>query len=104
MITEVDIREKVSSNKFFLSLHALAESAADEITYDEICQTLLTSSILEEYPDDPRGESCLAYGKLPDGRYLHVVIGRKQDFLVAITAYLPTLPKWISPTQRARSA
>jgi hypothetical protein len=102
MLTEDEIRQKVNDGKFFLSLHALVESAADEITYGEICHVLLVGSIIEEYPDDPRGESCFVNGQLPDDRYLHVVVGRKQDNLVGITTYIPTLPKWLSPTQRAR--
>ncbi|WP_231967983.1 DUF4258 domain-containing protein [Thermanaeromonas toyohensis] len=30
---------------------------------------------MEEYPEDPRGASCLVLGRTPDGKPLHVVCG-----------------------------
>ena len=58
--------------------------------------------LLEEYPDDPRGESCLVLGFV-DSRPLHVVLGwatmkdETQRMLRLITVYTPTAPKWIDP-------
>ena len=38
---------------------------------------LLSGTILEQYPDDQRGESCLILGFLPEGILVHVVCAKK---------------------------
>lgn len=62
----------------------------------------LNGQILEDYPNDPRGPSCLVYGNAR-GRPVHVVCGRNRSgWLVLITVYIPTMPKWKSPTERSQ--
>jgi hypothetical protein len=61
--------------------------------------------LLEEYPDDPRGESCLVLGFV-GSRPLHAVLGwaamkgETQRMLRLITVYTPTVPKWSDPRTR----
>ena len=61
--------------------------------------------LLEEYPDDPRGESCLVLGFV-GSRPLHAVLGwaimkdEPQRMLRLITVYTPTAPKWTDPRTR----
>jgi len=58
--------------------------------------------ILENYPDDPRGASCLVLGKTGE-RNVHIVCGRNTDgWLVIVTVYIPGLPKWKTPKERNR--
>jgi len=51
--------------------------------------------VIEEYPEDTRGVSCLLSHAKP-GRALHVVCAPKTEYLAIITAYLPTPDKWSS--------
>jgi len=97
-----EIRHKISKGEFLLSQHAVEESSKDMIEDEAIVHAILNGEIIESYPDDPRGESCLINGDTPDGRHLHIVIGRWQDQLIIITCYIPSLPKWITPTQRRK--
>jgi hypothetical protein len=50
--------------------------------------------IIEDYPDDTRGHSCLILGKGDGGRPIHIVCSPKNDFLAIITAYIPTADEW----------
>jgi len=64
---------------------------------------LSSCEVLENYPDDPRGESGLVLGFTPDGRAVHIVCGRNHfGHLALITVYLPTMPQWRDPRTRNR--
>jgi hypothetical protein len=46
-----------------------------------------TGTLIESYPNDPRGPSCLILGHPLEGRPLHVVCGKlDEDELLIITA------------------
>ena len=95
------IRTKVRLLDYDLSSHAHQERQSEKITVKEIEQTLLTGDIIETYPDDPRGESCLVSG--PDSsKPLHVVCGNRGDRLLIVTVYRPKSPTWIDHKTRAK--
>jgi hypothetical protein len=50
--------------------------------------------VIEDYPDDPRGHSCLILGRGEEGRSIHVVCSPKDEFLAIITAYVPSADEW----------
>ena len=50
--------------------------------------------LIEDYPEDPRGHSCLLLGAGHAGRLIHVVCSPKQEYLAIITAYLPNPDEW----------
>ncbi|MBI4557553.1 MAG: DUF4258 domain-containing protein [Candidatus Hydrogenedentes bacterium] len=88
--------------EYIITKHAEAERQNEDIGIDELERVLKSGTIIEDYPDDPRGPSCLNLGMV-SGRPLHVVCGRnRHDYLVRITAYIPRLPKWRTPTERNR--
>ena len=61
-----------------------------------LCQD--APEIIEDYPDDPRGGSCLIWGTTADGAVVHLVCGYQHGYTL-ITAYFPetTAPgKWSS--------
>jgi hypothetical protein len=64
------------------------------ITTEEIQSVLEHGEVIEDYPDDARGHSCLIFGRGMNGRPVHVVCSPKQDFLAVITAYLPRAEEW----------
>jgi len=50
--------------------------------------------VIEDYPEDPRGHSCLILGKGSGGMPVHVLCSPKDDYLAIITAYLPAEEEW----------
>lgn len=53
-----------------------------------------TGDVIEDYPDDPRGHSCLMLGKGEGGRVIHVLCAPKEAFLAIITTYVPSEDEW----------
>lgn len=96
------VQERVRKNEYLYTLHADEERRNESISIAEVEEALLNGQILEDYPSDPRGLSCLVYGNA-GGRPAHVVCGRnRMGWLVLITVYIPTMPKWKSPTERSQ--
>jgi hypothetical protein len=100
------IQQHVRHGNYEFSLHAQQERLEENLDITEIEAALTGSAeILEEYPNDPRGESCLVLG-FAGSRPVHVVLGwaeRKRDgsrMLRVITVYIPSLPKWTDPRTR----
>ena len=83
-----------------MSQHAVIESAKDMVDDEDIEKAISNGMLLEDYPDDKRGHSCLICGKMKDGRYLHVVAGIAEENAVIITTYLPSPNKWETPFKR----
>ncbi|HZK76493.1 MAG TPA: DUF4258 domain-containing protein [Candidatus Kapabacteria bacterium] len=76
--------------------HAISQmTAADRlITPDEVVGVVQRGEIIEDYPHDRRGHSCLLLGTGHNGRSLHVVCAPKKDHLTIITAYIPDVDFW----------
>lgn len=87
------IRIKIRAQEYDLSVHAHRERQEEQITIDEIEKTLLEGVIIERYPEDPRGESCLVAGKVTN-QALHVVCGMRGSRLLIVTVYRPKEPTW----------
>jgi hypothetical protein len=103
MDTLEHIQEQVRANNYEFSLHAEHEREDEHILVDEIEQSVLSGELLEDYPDDPRGHSCLVLGFTGAGRTIHTVWGLLPDDRVrVITVYIPRQPKWIDPRTRRR--
>lgn len=103
---EIDeIRRLVVSGDYEFSIHAQQERLEDDLDITEIEAAILAGEIIEDYPADPRGPSCLISGQAGN-RPLHVVVGwaRTRDegyrMLRVITVYIPQAPKWSDPRTR----
>ncbi len=101
-----EIQRVIRQGNYEFSFHAQQERLEENLDISEIEAALMgTAEILEDYPNDPRGESCLVLG-FAGAEPVHAVLGwakRKQDgtkVLRVITVYIPTLPKWIDPRTR----
>ena len=97
------VKTLVRQRRYKTSHHAEVEREAETITIDAIKAAILNGELLEDYPDDPRGHSCLVLGTAEDGRPLHVVLTILTQIaeVLIITIYVPTLPKWLDPRTRA---
>jgi hypothetical protein len=71
------------------------------ISVEEVRSTVLRGVVIEDYPEDARGHSCLMPGSGEEGRAVHVVCSPKQDYLAIITAWLPEPREW-SPDFKTR--
>jgi hypothetical protein len=92
------IYNEIRSQSYEISLHADDERIADGLTVAQLEYVLLNCQILEQYTDDPRGESCLVLGFTGDKTPIHVVCGKNRSgHLILITVYIPTMPKWRDP-------
>jgi hypothetical protein len=95
----------VAEGKYTFSKHAEREREADMILVRELEEALRTCEIIEDYPDDPRGASCLVLG-LADQRPLHAVCALKHDpeEMFLITVYDPTKrpEQWTDQYRRRR--
>jgi hypothetical protein len=83
--------------------HAIDQmNAPDElITTEEVRTVIFAGEIIEDYPEDRRGHSCLILGYSPtDQRPLHVVCSPKEEYLAIITAYLPDPVRWSADFRR----
>lgn len=97
-----EIRTKIEKDEFILSFHAHEERQAESISVEDIKIAILNGEIIENYPEDKRGESCLISGD-SNVRPIHVVCGREKiGWLKIITVYIPGPPKWVTPKQRAK--
>lgn len=95
------IKKKVLNNEYDLSQHAHIERQEEQITVEEIEKVLLKGGIIEKYPSDPRGESCLV-GGIVFRKSLHVVCGIRGTRLLIITVYRPKPPVWVNYKARAK--
>jgi len=85
-----------------LTLHAHQEMVEEDISMNEVLESLTDGQILENYPEHQRGSCCLVYGATHKGRPLHSVCTTSKPVSIIITVYEPKLPKWLTPTQRSR--
>ncbi len=77
------------------SLHAVRQMIERGITPAEVAQTLLAGEVIEDYPDDKYGPSCLVCGTTKNSRVLHVQCTHPSRPLVKIvTAYEPDPAEW----------
>ena len=95
------VRRKVESGEYDLSSHAHRERQEEQITTAEIEQALLTNDIIEKYPKDERGESCLVAARV-EKKPLHVVCGKRDNRLLIVTVYRPKPPTWKSYKERTK--
>jgi hypothetical protein len=101
-LTPEFIRSEIENQRYQISLHADDERLADGLTITEIESALADCQVIETYPEDPRGESCLALGFVKN-RPVHLVCGRNRaGRLVLVTVYIPSMPKWKDPYTRNR--
>ena len=91
-----DIQAKVASGKFEFSRHALDQSVRRYIRVAEIREVIACGEVIEDYPDDKYGPSCLLLGHTQALRPLHVQCSYPSRPLVKIvTVYEPDPDKWI---------
>lgn len=92
-----DIREKIARRDYEYSKHAVDQSIVHNVSVSELEEVLLGAcEVIEDYPDDKYGPSCLILGVTETGRPLHVQITHSIRLLIrVITVYQPDPRLWI---------
>ena len=66
------IRVSVRKGQHYWRQHATERSIEREINDNEVTEAILNGKIIEEYPTDKYGPSCLIFGRTNSGRTIHV--------------------------------
>ena len=99
------IRQAAAIKILFLP-HTVQQMSRPErlISAAEVRHVVETGEVIEDYPEDPRGHSCLLLGEGTDHRQLHVVCAPKGEYAAIITAYLPSRDQWEDDMRTRKSA
>ena len=90
------IQDLIKTRRYRFSSHAEKERHSDQITIEEFEQAFgVDPEVIENYPTDPRGASCLALGFTAKGGPLHAVCGLSvPNTIVVVTIYRPNPSEW----------
>ena len=96
------IKKQVKAGNYRFTIHGFERCVERYISPNEVKNVILSDEVIEEYPEDKYGPSCLIYGITEDGRILHVQCSIEPVWI--ITAYDPTLDpdKWDKDFKRRR--
>jgi len=91
-----DIRSKIASGLFEFSKHATDQSILRRVAIQELHEAIANAEIIEDYPNDKYGPSCLLLGFTRHHRPLHVQCTYPSRPLIRIvTIYEPDPAEWI---------
>jgi hypothetical protein len=96
-MSEIATLVKAAGRRKLLFLpHAVRQMSRPDrmISVQEVRRVVLRGEIIENYPEDARGHSCLILGAGEAGRRIHVVCAPRPEYLAIITAYLPEAGEW----------
>ena len=93
----LEIRGKVRGRQYEFSKHSVDQSIIRNIAVTELEEAISSrSEIIEDYPDDKYGPSCLVLGFTKAGRPLHVQCSYPSRLLIKIiTVYEPDPDLWV---------
>jgi uncharacterized protein DUF4258 len=93
----------VTKGDILVSAHGYDELAADDIVIEDVIQGAQHATIIEDYPDYPKGPCVHVLEHDSQGRPIHVVWGvplGEASPAVVVTAYRPDPTKWESDFAR----
>jgi hypothetical protein len=91
-----EIRAKIADGQFEFSKHAVDQSILRRISVVELVEAVEKGEIIEDYPDDKYGPSCLVFGLTKQKRPLHIQCSYpSRPLLKIITNYEPDPELWI---------
>jgi len=91
-----EIQQKVESEQFEFSKHAVDQSIIRRISVKEVREAVAVADLIEDYPEDKYGPSCLLFGKTKAGRPLHIQCSYPmRPMIKIITPYEPDSARWL---------
>ncbi|HRI02868.1 MAG TPA: DUF4258 domain-containing protein [Pyrinomonadaceae bacterium] len=95
------IREKIAKGLYEFSKHAVDQTILRNISLDEFRESFANAIVIEDYPNDKYGPSCLVLGFTKNDRPIHVQCTyATRDLLKIITLYEPDEDLWIDFRER----
>jgi Domain of unknown function (DUF4258) len=89
------IRSRIRAGQYSISFTHTEKLRERMIEAADLEQAVLRGNIIEPYPDDPRGPSCLILGFSKPGKPLHIVCGNiEEEEILIVTAYEPDPEEW----------
>ena len=91
-----EIRRRVAQGDFEFSQHAVDQAIIRHISVQELRDAIAGGEVIEVYPEDKYGPSCLIFGMTRAGRPIHVQCSDPSRPTVKIvTVYEPDPALWI---------
>ena len=100
-----EIRSKILQRQYEFSKHAIDQSIIRNISVGEVEDAISgRCEIIEDYPDDKYGPSCLILGFIRAGRPIHIQCSYPSRPLIKIiTVYEPDPDVWVDFRVRKQS-
>lgn len=89
------IRKHFKDRTYLLTIHASNRAVERNILSHELEEAVLNGEVIEDYPNDKYGPSCLILGIIAKKRVLHIQVSYPKNIKV-ITVYEPTAQDWES--------
>jgi hypothetical protein len=90
------LRSKIAANQFEFTRHALDQSILRGITVQELREAMEEGKVIEDYPQDKYGPSCLVFGVTKSDRPIHIQCSYpSREIVKIITLYQPDPEQWI---------
>jgi Domain of unknown function (DUF4258) len=91
-----EIREKIEAEQVEFSKHAVDQSIIRRISVQETRELFGDAEVIEDYPEDKYGPSCLILGRTRQGRPLPIQCSYpSRPIIKIITLYEPDPDLWI---------
>ena len=96
------IQKKVRNGQYEYSKHAVDQTIIRNISTKEVKEAMLSRiEMLEDYPEDYYGPSCLILGFTKTQRPIHIVCSYpSRSHIKLITVYEPDKSQWINNKTR----
>jgi len=86
----------LQERRYEFSIHAVDQSIIRKITLQEMHEAIECGEIIEDYPEDKYGPSCLIFGMTGKNRPLHIQCSYpSRPKIKIITVYEPDPEEWI---------
>ncbi len=90
-----EICQRFAEEQFEFSRHALDQSILRRIQVQEVKEAIVSGRVIEDYPNDKYGPSCLISGLTQGKRPIHIQCSYPSRSLVKIiTLYEPDPQRW----------
>ena len=89
------IKRKIREGHYAISFTHTEKLRRRKIGAETAEMAVASGEVIESYPDDPRGPSCLMLGYGEGRRPIHIVFGNlESDRILIVTAYEPDQMEW----------
>ena len=96
-----NIRKKIEIDLFEFSKHAVDQSIIRRISVQDMRMVVANGTIIEDYPEDKYGPSCLIFGMTVEKRPIHIQCSYpSRPIIKIITLYEPDPVRWVDFQKR----